>query len=44
MAALGSIVVWLCLRTNKERVFKRWGGALLVLIYAGYLTVRLMNC
>ena len=43
MAALGSIVVWLCLRTNKERVFKRWGGALLVLIYAGYLTVRLIE-
>ena len=43
MAALGSIVVWLCLRTNKERVFKRWGGALLVLIYAGYLTFRLIE-
>ena len=43
MAALGSIVVWLCLRTNRERILKRWGGALLVLIYAVYLTYRLLN-
>lgn len=43
MAALGSIVVWLCLRTNRERILKRWGGALLVLIYAAYLTYRLLN-
>ena len=43
MAALGSIVVWLALRTNKERVLKRWGGALLLVIYAGYLTYRLMT-
>lgn len=43
MAALGSIVVWLVLRTNKERILKRWGGALLLLIYAGYLTYRLLN-
>ena len=43
MVALGSIVVWLVLRTNKERILKRWGGGLLVLIYAGYLTYRLMS-
>ena len=43
MAALGSIVVWLVLRTNKERILKRWGGALLLLIYAGYLAYRLLN-
>ena len=43
MAALGSIVVWLVLRTNKERILKRWGGALLLLIYAGYLIYRLLN-
>ena len=42
-AAIGSIVVWLALRTNKERVLKRWAGALLLLIYGGYLTYRLLN-
>ena len=43
MAAIGSIVVWLALRTNRERVLKRWAGAVLLLIYAGYLTYRLLN-
>ena len=43
MAALGSIVVWFALRSNKERILKRWGGALLLIIYAGYLTYRLMS-
>ena len=43
MAALGSIIVWLALRTNKERVLQRWGGALLLIVYGGYLTFRLIN-
>ena len=43
MAALGSIIVWLSLRTNKERVLQRWAGGLLVLVYAGYLTFRLIH-
>ena len=43
MAALGSIIVWLALRTNKERVLQRWGGAVLLIVYAGYLAYRLMN-
>ena len=43
MAALGSIIVWLALRTNKERVLQRWGGAVLLLVYASYLTYRLLN-
>jgi len=42
-AAVGSIVVWIALRTNRERVLKRWAGALLLLIYGGYLTYRLMS-
>ena len=42
MAALGSIVVWFALRTNRTRILKRWGGALLLILYAGYLTYRLM--
>ena len=43
MAALGSIIVWLALRTDKERVLQRWGGAVLLIVYAGYLAYRLMN-
>lgn len=43
MAALGSIIVWLAVKTNKERKVQRWAGALLLLIYAGYLTYRLLN-
>jgi cation:H+ antiporter len=43
IAALGSIVVWLAIKTNHERKIQRWAGALLLLIYAGYLTYRLMN-
>lgn len=43
MAALGSILVWLLVKTNRERELKRWGGAVLLLVYAGYLTYRLLN-
>ncbi len=43
VAALGSILVWLFVKTNKEREVKRWGGAILLLVYAGYLTYRLLT-
>lgn len=43
MVALGSVLVWLFVRTNKEHEIKRWGGALLLLVYAGYLTYRLIQ-
>jgi cation:H+ antiporter len=43
IAAAGSIVVWLAVKTNKERKIQRWAGALLLLIYIGYLTYRLMK-
>lgn len=43
MAALGSIIVWLAIKTNHERKIQRWAGALLLLVYAGYLTYRLMS-
>ncbi|MBR6017751.1 MAG: calcium/sodium antiporter [Paludibacteraceae bacterium] len=43
MAALGSILVWLMLKTNKERELKRWGGAVLLIVYGGYLAYRLLN-
>lgn len=41
-AAFGSILVWLFVKTNHERQVKRWGGAILLLVYAGYLAYRLM--
>ena len=43
MAALGSIIVWMAVKTNRERKVKRWAGALLLIVYAGYLTYRLCN-
>ena len=43
VAAAGSIIVWLAVKTNKERKVKRWAGALLLLVYIGYLTYRLMS-
>ena len=43
MAALGSIIVWLAIKTNHDRKVQRWAGALLLLVYGGYLTYRLMN-
>ena len=41
-AALGSMLVWLFVKTNKQRQIKRWGGAVLLIVYAGYLTYRLL--
>ena len=43
MVALGSIIVWMAVKTNHERKIQRWAGALLLLVYAGYLTYRLMT-
>ena len=44
MVVIGSVLVWLLVKTNHQRQIKRWGGAVLLLIYAGYLTYRLMTC
>ncbi len=41
MAAMGSIIVWLAVKTNKERKVQRWAGALLLIVYGGYLAYRL---
>lgn len=41
MAALGGALVWILVETNKEKQVKRWGGAILLLAYAGYLAYRL---
>jgi cation:H+ antiporter len=43
MAAIGSIVVQVALLTNAKHELNRWLGALLVLMYGGYLTYRLMS-
>jgi len=43
VAAVGSMLIWLFVKTNKEREVKRWGGAILLLVYAGYLTYRLLT-
>ncbi len=43
MAAIGSVLVWMFVKTNRQRQVKRWGGALLLLVYAGYLTYRLIS-
>ena len=43
MAVIGSVIVWLAVKTNKERKVQRWAGALLLLVYGGYLTYRLLN-
>ena len=43
MAATGSIIVWMAVKTNHERKVQRWAGALLLLVYGGYLAYRLMN-
>ena len=44
VVAAGSIMVWLFVLTNRQRQVKRWGGAILLLVYACYLTYRLMTC
>ena len=43
MATLGAILVWLYIKTNRERQLKRWHGATMLIIYAAYLTYRLMT-
>ncbi len=43
VATLGSILVWLFVKTNHERKVQRWAGALLLVVYGVYLTYRLMN-
>ena len=41
MAAIGSIIVWLAVKTNKARKVQRWAGGLLLIVYGAYLAYRL---
>lgn len=42
VAAMGSVIVWTLIKLSRRRNIERWGGALLLLVYAAYLTYRLM--
>lgn len=43
MAALGCLLVWLFVMTNKKHEIRWWHGAILLLIYVVYMGYRLMN-
>ena len=43
MAALGGVITWLVIKANHDRKVTRWGGILLLVVYSGYLTYRLMS-
>ncbi len=43
MATLGAVLVWLGVISNRQHQLKRWHGALLLIVYAAYLTYRLIN-
>ncbi len=43
MAIVGSVLVWLFIKANKERKISRTAGAVLVLCYLGYLAYLLAN-
>jgi len=43
MVAIGSILVWLFVKANRERKIQRWAGAILLLVYMAYLVMRLRN-
>ncbi len=44
MVTLGALLVWLAVLTNRRHELNRWHGAILLALYAVYLTYRLMNC
>lgn len=43
MAALGGVITWLIIKANQDRKVTRWGGIILLVVYSGYLTYRLMS-
>lgn len=44
VTALSALIVWLLAVSNKEHKIGRWGGALLLITYAIYLSYRLITC
>ena len=44
MVIVGSLMVMMYVYLTKNHEIKRWHGALMILVYAVYLTYRLMNC
>ncbi|MBQ8938950.1 MAG: calcium/sodium antiporter [Paludibacteraceae bacterium] len=42
MAALGSLIIWLALKSRREHKIGRITGIILLIVYAGYLAYRLM--
>lgn len=43
MATLGAVLVWLGVISNRQHQLKRRHGAVLLIVYAAYLTYRLIN-
>ena len=43
MAALGCVLVWVFVMTNKKRQIRWWHGAILLIVYGGYLGWRLVT-
>ena len=42
MASAGGIITWIAIKVNKEHKVTRCGGIILLLVYSGYLTYRLL--
>jgi len=43
VTALGSLLLILFIYTNKQRILKRWGGVAFLLLYAGYLIIKIQS-
>ena len=43
MATLGAVLVWLGVISDRQHSLQRWHGAILLIVYAAYLTYRLIN-
>lgn len=43
LTALSAFVMWLLALSNRQRTISRWGGLLLLLIYAAYLAYRILK-
>ena len=43
IATLSAVILWLLAMCNKQHTIQRWGGAILLIVYAAYLTYRLIG-